>query len=100
MQEPNRKLLVRFTLPPLRERGNDILLLADYFLEKKNNLLNRSKKFGPGVKELFKEYGWPGNVRELANVVERAVILSSGEFITPDDIPIGKRNSDKFQVLP
>ena len=49
---------------------------------------------------MIKEYGWPGNVRELANVVERAVILSSGEFITPDDIPIGKRNSDKFQLPP
>lgn len=92
--------VVRITLPPLRERGNDILLLADYFLEIKNNLLNRSKKFGPGVKELFKEYGWPGNVRELANIVERAVILSSGEFITPADIPIGKLKQDKSRVLP
>jgi DNA-binding NtrC family response regulator len=92
--------VVRLVLPPLRERGNDILLLADFFLKKKNILLNRSKKFGPGVKNLFKEYGWPGNVRELANIVERAVILSSGEFITPADIPIGRGNMEKFHALP
>ncbi len=92
--------VVRLTLPPLRVRGNDILLLADFFLEKKNNLLNRSKKFGPGVRDLFKGYGWPGNVRELANIVERAVILSSGDFIMPADIPINKGNHDKFQALP
>ena len=92
--------VVRLTLPPLRERGNDISLLADYFLKKKNTLLNRFKKFAPGVKDLFKEYGWPGNVRELANIVERAVILSSGEFITTADIPIGKGNPEKFQAIP
>jgi two-component system response regulator AtoC len=92
--------VVRLTLPPLRERGDDVLLLADHFLEKKNNLLNRSKKFGPGVNELFKEYSWPGNVRELANIVERAVILSSGEFITPADIPIEKGRRNKSQALP
>jgi DNA-binding NtrC family response regulator len=92
--------VVLLTLPPLRERGDDVLLLADYFLERKNNLLKRSKKFGSGVKDLFKEYDWPGNVRELANIVERAVILSSGDFITAADIPMGKRNRDKFQALP
>ena len=63
-------------------------------------MLNRSKRFGPGVKNLFREYGWPGNVRELANIVELAVILSSGEFIMPADIPIHKGNHDKFQALP
>ena len=92
--------VVRLVLPPLREREDDVLLLADYFLERKNSLLNRSKKFGPGVKALFREYGWPGNVRELANIVERAVILSSGEFITTADIPIGKESREKFQALP
>jgi len=47
--------VVRLTLPPLRERANDILLLADFFLKKENNLLNQFKRFGPGVKDLFRE---------------------------------------------
>ena len=91
--------VVALTLPPLRGRGTDVLLLADYFLKKKNNLLNRSKKFGPGVKDMFKAYDWPGNVRELANIVERAVILSPDEFITPADLPIGKGNQDGFHAV-
>ena len=51
--------VVRLILPPLRERDDDVLLLADHFLARKNSLLNRSKKFGPLVKALLREYGWP-----------------------------------------
>ena len=75
---------VPLTVPPLRERGSDILLLAEYFLEK------FSKEFAkPGLelstdaKERMVQYRWPGNVRELQNTLERAVILADGLAIHP-----------------
>src|SRR5882724_4898793 len=74
---------VPLTIPPLRDRGNDVLLLAEHFLEK------FSREFGkPGAqltddaKHRIQEYHWPGNVRELQNAIERAVILSDGSTIT------------------
>ena len=74
---------VPLTIPPLRDRGNDVLLLAEHFLEK------FSREFGkPGAqlsddaKHRIQEYHWPGNVRELQNAIERAVILSDGPTIT------------------
>lgn len=75
------------TLPPLRERREDIPLLADYFLGK---FARGSVKKVPSreAMELLKDYRWPGNVRELANVMERAVLLSaSRETILPEDLP-------------
>jgi len=75
------------TLPPLRERKDDIPLLADYFLGKFARG-GAKKALSPEAMELLKDYRWPGNVRELANVMERAVLLSaSRETILPEDLP-------------
>jgi two-component system, NtrC family, response regulator HydG len=84
-----RLSVVPIMVPPLRERKDDIPLLAEYFLKKyadKNNRLIRG--FTPDTIDLLMRYGWSGNIRELENVIERAVIMASAEFITPDALPI------------
>ena len=68
-------------LPPLRERKEDIMILANYFLEKFKKIFNKNKLyFSEEVKKFFLEYNWPGNVRELENAVERASILADEEI--------------------
>ncbi|MGC8578687.1 MAG: sigma-54-dependent transcriptional regulator [bacterium] len=75
-------------LPPLRERQEDIPLLANFFLKKNNAKFSKNiKGFEDAVIDMFLKYKWYGNVRELENVVERACILAEGEFITAEVIP-------------
>ncbi len=80
--------VVNIHLPPLRERREDIPLLALHFLEK---FLHASEKeirgFDDEVMQVFMRYPWPGNVRELENVIERAITLAAGEIITTMDLP-------------
>jgi len=90
---------VPMTIPPLRERGNDVLLLADYFLEK------FSREFGKPGLELSAEardrllhYYWRGNVRELQNTLERAVILADGLSIRPEGLQLPVSKPDAGQV--
>lgn len=68
------------TLAPLRERGEDIVLLADHFLLELNARNGTSKVFGDAAQRKLREYHWPGNVRELKNAIERAYILSDREL--------------------
>lgn len=76
-------------LPPLRERGGDITLLARHFLAE---FAGRQKKaFSDEALELMQQYSWPGNVRELRNIIERAVLLSNGSTIKPSDLPFELR---------
>ncbi len=75
-------------LPPLRERKIDIPELIYYFLMKYNKENNREIKFSPDSINIMIEYRWPGNVRELENTIERLVIMSSSDWITPSDLPI------------
>ncbi len=80
-----RLRVVELRLPPLRERGEDLLLLADHLLEKACRRLNRPPmSFTPEARELIQRYHWPGNVRELENAVERAAILASGDLVEPE----------------
>ncbi|MGI9140262.1 MAG: sigma-54-dependent transcriptional regulator [Gemmatimonadaceae bacterium] len=72
-------------LPPLRDRHGDVVLLANYFLEKFAG--GRTLAFDAAAIRALSQYSWPGNVIELKNVVERAVLLSKGEVIGKDDIP-------------
>jgi two-component system response regulator HydG len=80
--------VVSLTVPALRERRDDMLLLADFFLkqfaEKNQRLI---KGFTPKAMDLIMRHDWPGNVRELENVVERAIIMARGDMITPSDFP-------------
>jgi two-component system response regulator HydG len=80
--------VVKVDIPSLRERRDDIPLLAQYFLEKyaeKNR--KQIKGFSPIAMDTMVRYGWPGNVRELENIVERAVIILQGDHITERELP-------------
>lgn len=74
-------------MPPLRERRDDILLLAAHFLEKKAEETGRRKILDLPVEQLFLAYGWPGNVRELQSVIESLVTLCENDRIMTDDLP-------------
>lgn len=74
-------------VPPLRERKEDIPLLAMAFVDEFNKSLNRNiKRISPEALELLQTYSWPGNIRELRNTIERAVLLSSGEELKPEHL--------------
>ncbi|MDR1997220.1 MAG: sigma-54 dependent transcriptional regulator [Candidatus Margulisbacteria bacterium] len=78
------------TVPPLRERGQDIILLAEYFLREEN--LNGKKQiagFSEQARASMLHYSWPGNIRELENIVKRAYLLSSGQLIEHTDLLFG-----------
>jgi two-component system response regulator HydG len=80
--------VVTLDVPPMRERREDIPNLADFFLKRyaaKNRRLIQG--FTPRATDLLMRYDWPGNVRELENIIERAVIMSRGEVITPMEFP-------------
>ncbi len=80
--------VIRIPLPPLRERKEDIPILARHFLEKYAKELKKPvKKVSEEAEQLFLKYNWPGNVRELENVIERAVSLEQTEVILPESIP-------------
>lgn len=82
--------VVRLNLPPLRERKEDIKLLCVHFLNKyKNQRQTKTlpEDFSSECMEILFNYSWPGNVRELENIIERAVILSSGKTITEKNLP-------------
>jgi two-component system response regulator PilR (NtrC family) len=91
--------VISIYLPPLRERKEDIPLLAQHFLEKYGQENNRpGLELTPEALDLMMEYDWPGNVRELENVIERAVVLTSGPRIGADLIPDNVRKSPSFQI--
>jgi two-component system response regulator HydG len=80
--------VVTLRIPPLRERTDDIPLLAQHFLEKYAGKNRKNVKgFSPLAMDLLLKYGWPGNVRELENTIERAVILLPDEHITEKELP-------------
>lgn len=84
--------VVRITLPTLTERKEDIPMLAHHFLQKYAGGSARAVRgFLPDTMTLLKEHRWPGNVRELENAIERAVSLSHGPLLTPDDLPAALR---------
>lgn len=75
-------------LPPLRERGGDVLLLANHFLEMFCKKKGRAPlTLSPDARRILSAYSWPGNVRELVNFMERMSILTDGNVITPQDLP-------------
>jgi transcriptional regulator with PAS, ATPase and Fis domain len=80
--------VVRLSIPPLRQRGNDVLLLAGYFLEEIAECYQEPiKVLSPAVEELFLKYPWPGNVRELRNCIERAILFCTDRVIDVSHLP-------------
>ena len=81
--------VVAFRIPPLRERREDVPLLADHFLRRFTDKLDRRDVtgFDPAALSLLVAHDWPGNVRELENTIEHAVALAAGTTVAPDDLP-------------
>jgi two-component system NtrC family response regulator len=84
--------VVMITLPPLRERGDDVNLLANFFLRRfSQEFAKKIKGFSPGSVEFLQSYQWPGNVRELENKLQRAVIMCEGSMIEPHDLGFAQK---------
>src|SRR5262245_4745758 len=79
--------VIRIELPPLRDRPEDIPLLADHFAAKYARPRQPSKPITPETVEALLQHSWPGNVRELENAIERATLTARGPRITPADLP-------------
>jgi two-component system, NtrC family, response regulator HydG len=79
--------VVPVVLPPLRERREDIPLLAEHFLSRASERHGRALRLAPAATARLLSYAWPGNVRELENAIERASILANGELVGPEDLP-------------
>jgi DNA-binding NtrC family response regulator len=102
--------VIHVELPPLRKRGDDVLLLANHFLKLLTKNHSQIDGFADATLELLKAYPWPGNIRELRNVIERSVALSRGNLIEPTDLPENircdspasgsSRKADGFEVSP
>jgi len=86
--------VVQIQMPPIRERKEDIMLLAEHFIEifRKERGLSQLKISKPAMEKMV-DYHWPGNVRELRNAIERAVVLGNGTEILAEDLPILDNNS-------
>lgn len=81
--------VVTLALPPLRERGDDLHMLAALFLRRfSDDLKKKVKGFSPSALETLRNYSWPGNVRELENKIQRAVLMSTGSLVEPEDLGI------------
>ena len=92
--------VIEVVLPPLRDRAEDVLPLADHFLqEAEKRTGKRIHAFTQAALKILLGYPWPGNVRELENVVERAVALAEGDQIGPDDLPPQVRERRSPDVL-
>lgn len=101
----HRLNVVQFRPPPLRERGSDILLLADHFLRHFNLTMNKHvTRISKAAQQQLLAHHWPGNVRELRNVIERAVILEQSNEIEPRSLPDfqleGRLRKGEAPVLP
>jgi two-component system, NtrC family, response regulator HydG len=78
----------KLELPPLRDRGDDIILFAKHFLKQANRELNKKiEGFAPDTINAFKHYSWYGNLREMRNVIKRSVLIAKNNMITPDCLP-------------
>jgi transcriptional regulator with PAS, ATPase and Fis domain len=83
-------------MPPLRDRLEDILLLSNLFVEENNKEYKKNiRGFSEEAKKLMIQYPWPGNVRELKNVIERAMILTDQDVITPKHLPFELKQTEK-----
>jgi two-component system response regulator AtoC len=94
-----RLSIIQIDIPPLRERGDDVLLLSQHYIDTIGAKLRRRKITGlsPETTAVFRKYDWPGNVRELRNVIERALILEDADQITTEYLPGGLLTSPRLE---
>lgn len=94
---------IHIDMPPLRERGNDIILLAEFFLRKYVQKYSKPElKISKHALDKLTGYSWPGNIRELQNTIEKSVILSEDNIIKPEDLylrPVPETGSSTFSTL-
>ncbi len=92
--------IVRIKLPPLRERGEDIMVLANLFLTRFSNEFGKKiKGFSKSAVEMIHTYSWPGNVRELENRIQRAVLMAETSIIEPEDMDLTEKLINKEGTL-
>lgn len=92
---------IQVELPPLRERGDDVILLAEHFIEEFAHQYALGKRtLSETSKQLLREYHWPGNVRELRNAIKRAMIMYDAQTLTPDMIPVSIRSTNSLAKQP
>lgn len=84
--------VLSISIPPLRERPDDIIVLIEHFLKVFNEKHQINKSFSPNTIQLFLSYDWPGNIRELKNLVERLMIISDGNLVNETFIPANIHN--------
>jgi transcriptional regulator with PAS, ATPase and Fis domain len=85
---------IQIELPPLRDRGNDIFVLAEFFLKKYTYKYNKPNlKINQQAHEKLLKYSWPGNIRELQHTIEKSVILSESNILKPDDLYLRQSNT-------
>ncbi len=88
-------------VPPLRERGSDLVILADFFLKKYTASMGKAIKcFSPEALDKIKSYAWPGNVRELENAIERAVVIGTPPAIQADVLPFSLHGKPEAEDIP
>lgn len=94
--------IFELTIPPLRERREEIIPLAQFILAKFNKKYKLDREFSPGCYELFKEYSWPGNVRELENIIERLTVVTQDKIIDECDLPqsFHTKMDPQIEILP
>jgi len=93
--------VVPVEIPPLRERREDIIPLANLFLKQCNDKYGLNKRLSAEVFSIFEMYNWPGNVRELQNLVERLIVTVNADEITPSHLPpLNGQEADNFSTLP
>lgn len=90
--------VVPIVLPPLRQRKGDIRLLAMHFMGKFAHDYGKRIALSDAAIEVLESYAWPGNIRELANTIERAVIMTEGEKIRAEDIPLGHSEAQQIEI--
>jgi two-component system, NtrC family, response regulator AtoC len=96
-----RLSVIEIDLPPLRDRGEDVLLLANHYVAHFNERLKkRIRNLTPEVEDVFRRYPWPGNVRELRNVIERLMILEDSDSITATWLPRDLMKRDQAVTTP
>jgi DNA-binding NtrC family response regulator len=92
--------VIHLTIPPLRERQQDVPLLLDHFLQRYAEHYGVDvPTLSPEVLTLLLEYSWPGNVRQLKNIVERIVVTQRRSIITPDDVPPELRHARRASTV-
>src|SRR5262249_54573809 len=91
-----RLSVLRLNLPSLRQRQGDVLLLAEHFLE--NECEGKRKALSAAASRKLESHNWPGNVRELFNVIQRAVVSSTGRLIRPEDIILDGENTERCEM--